>query len=175
MMSEFLNGVHMKKLSQILIVATAILGVSSASANVDKTYKLLGDAPSGSKIPTVTATSRLPFNSSYKDMSDEQKNYFRSKYDNLGINDTPPFPRQGLRSIYKPVIEMQRSTGATGLLKMTATVGADGLVQSIEVHEAPNKHLAKRAKRTLRNTTFDAATCDGKKCVMTFPFQIKFQ
>jgi len=108
-------------------------------------------------------------------MSDEQKNYFRSKYDNLGINETPPFPSQGLRSLYKPVIEMQRSTGATGLLKMTAIVGADGLVQSIEVHEAPNKHLAKRAKRTLRNATFDAATCDGEKCVMTFPFQIKFQ
>ncbi len=165
----------MKKLGKILVVATAIFGISAVSANTDKTYNLLGEAPSGSKIPAVAATSPLPFNVSYSKMSEEQKNFFRSKYDNLGINDTPPFPSKGLRTLYKPVINTHRALGGVGTLKMTATISADGFVQSIEVHETPNKALAKRAKRALRNATFDSATCNGEKCAMTFPFEIKFQ
>ena len=166
----------MKKLGILLVVATTVCGLSLANASTSKkSYNLLGDAPSGSNIPTVDATSPIPFNVSYVALTEAQKKIVKSKYDNLGVNDTPPFPSRGLKAIYKPVINANRSLGKSGLLKITAIVNKEGLVESVVVHESPSKALSKRATRALRNTQFDAGTCDGEACEMEFPFEIKFQ
>lgn len=169
-------GVIMKKLGILVVLATTICGISIASANTSKKlYVLNGKAPTGTKILSVDAKSPLPFNKSYVALSNQQKDIVRAKYENLGANDTPPFPARGLKSIYKPVIDANRSLGKVGMLKLVATIDENGYVGSIEVKETPSKALSKRAIRSLRNTKFDAATCDGAPCEMTFPMEIKFQ
>jgi len=165
----------MKKLGKILVVATALFSIGAAHASTNKTYRLLDKATTGTNIPSVVATSPVPFHLNYQKLSDEQKEIFRSKYDNLDANITPPFPSRGLRTIYKPIIKAHRSIGGTGTLKLTAIVNAQGTVESVVVHESPNEALSRRATSSLSKTQFDAATCDGESCEMTFPFEIKFQ
>ena len=166
----------MKKLGVLIVVIATACGLSVATASTGgKTYRLLGERPSGTRIPTVDATSPIPFNANYVALTAEQKEIVNAKFENLGSNDTPPFPARGLRAIYKPVISANRSLGKSGRLKLTALVNEQGQVESVVIHESPSKALSKRATRALRNAEFDAATCDGEACAMEFPFEIQFQ
>lgn len=169
----------MKNLGISLIIATAALGVSNANANINKSpselHTLKGKAPTGTHILSVEAVSPLPFNKRYAALTNAQKEIVRSKYENLGVNDTPPFPSRGLKSIYAPVIGVNKSLGKVGELRLIATINENGRVSNIVVQETPSKALSKRAIRSLRNASFDAASCDGAPCEMTFPMAIKFQ
>ena len=179
MVSETNDGVIMKKLGILLVATSAICGISSAHAAIEKNsselYKLRGDAPTGTLIPTIDATSPLPFNKNYVALSEKQQDIVKAKYENLGENDTPPFPARGLKTIYEPVIGANKSLGKTGKLKLIAIINKDGYVDTISVEETPSVALSKRAIRALRDTKFDAASCDGTPCEMTFPMEIEFQ
>jgi len=166
----------MKKLATLLVTATAICGISNASASIEKeSYVLNGTPPTGTLIPSIDARSPLPFNKRYVALSDKQKDIVRAKYENLGVNDTPPFPARGLKSIYEPVISANKSLGKVGKLELIATVDEEGYVGKIIVKETPSKALSNRAIRSLRSVKFDAASCDGDPCEMTFPMEINFQ
>lgn len=158
-----------------LSIASSVLLSAGASATSNKTYQLRGDAPTGSRIKTVDAVSPISFNKRFANLSAKEQAIFKAKYDELSINDTPPFPRFGLRTIYRPLIKANKAIEATGSLQLTATVNANGFVESVKVIESPDVKLTAVAEDLLLSTRFDPASCNGIACEMTFPIDVTFK
>lgn len=152
-----------------------VLLTGTASANTNKLYQLKGDAPTGTLIRSVEAVSPISFTKRFAKLNEREQKLFKAKYDELGLNDTPPFPRSGLRSIYRPIVNANKKINATGSLHLSATVNANGFVESVSVLNSPDVELTAAAEEILLSTRFDAASCNGAACEMTFPFEITFE
>ena len=163
------------KQSKIAVLTAALLLSSTASAIPSNSlHSLKGDNRVGTNIPAVQAQSSIPFNKSFDNLSQQEQNLVRAQFDDLGVNDTPPFPSKGLQSIYKPIIKANQRYSAKGTLSLNATVDASGQITSIEVNQSPSKALSRKVERVLSSVKFDAASCDGNRCEMSFPVNIQF-
>jgi len=167
----------MKKLNILIVVATLLCTISAAHANIShsKVYTLKGDRLVGSLLRSTDATSSVPFSKRFKDLTSEQQNLVRAKFDNLGRNDTPPFPVSGLRAVYKPLIKANKTFGDNSALEVTAKITSQGFVNGITVHNNDNTKLVAYIERSLRYTKFDPASCNGVACDMDFPIEINFK
>lgn len=152
-----------------------VLLSGSAAANTNKVYKLRGAAQTGTLIRPIEAVSPISFNKRFASLSEREQNLFKAKYSEIGLKDTPPFPRSGLKSIYRPIVKANKTINATGSLHLTATVNANGFVESVSVLNSPDVKLAAAAEKILLSTRFDAANCNGAACEMSFPFEITFE
>ncbi len=149
------------------------LGLSSA-ANAGKTYTLKGDAPTGTLLQSIDARSQLPFDKRYFELTDEQRTMYRARFDSISASQVPPFPRNGLREVYRPLIDANKK-GARGVLTVNVKVNKSGQVEDLTVINSPNSQLADASERILRNMQFDPAYCAGEPCAMNFPVEINYQ
>ena len=161
-------------LNKILFTLAVTLIASTASA-AQKTYELKGEAPVGSRIKPVEATSPIPFNKPYSKLTEEQKTLVNSSYDNLATGDTPPFPAKGTKAIYKPIIKGHKKSPKPGKLIVSAMVDEQGRVVDVTVHESPSERMSDLATRVFNNTRFDAASCSGRPCRMEYNFELAFK
>ena len=165
----------MKKFNILLVAASLLVSVNLAHATASpKLYSLKGEAQAGTRIASVDATSTVPFSKRFDALTSEQQNLVRAKFDNLGANDTPPFPVAGLRAVYKPLIKANKVYGSNNALSVTATVDSSGDVSDVTVHDNSNEKLAAYIERRLKYTKFEPATCNGVACDMNFPIEISF-
>ncbi len=169
----------MKTLTTLLLSASLALSVQSASAlNSSETYSLRGEAPTGSLIPSVAATSNVPFNKRYEALTLDQQKLVKAKFDRLADNAHPPFPVQGLASVYKPLLKANKLYGDNQALSVLVGVNSSGKVDGVIVnHEsgaAANPELVAYLDKTLRRTAFDPAYCGDTACSMDFPIEISF-
>ena len=139
----------------------------------DSLYQISVSKP-GSITPYYQAHSKVPFTKPYSDLTDEQKYVVKSKFKNLGVNDTPPYPSNGSGKLYRALLKAGVNKSQTGKLILLATIDANGEVTAIEVSESPSDYLARKASRIVRKTSFDAASCNGVNCEMSFPIEIQF-
>lgn len=160
----------MRQLSIILLAALMVLPVVA-----QEKFKILGDPMLGSKIRPVEAESYIPFDKSYDQLSESQKNIFRAQYGVLKATEQPPFPKQGMEKIYKPIIEAHAKVARGGTLFLVAMVDSNGKVENVAVYETPNESITEIATAVLFNTEFDPAVCDGKPCKMEFPFEFNLR
>ena len=165
----------LKFLLSSLSIATLVLASGLAQSSTSKVYYLKGAPQTGSNIPSIIASSEIPFNKSYKNLSDEQQSIFKKKFDDLNVNDTPPFPKRGLKKIYRPIVKANKYINAQGSLQLMANVNANGFVESVKVISSPSEKLSAAAEKVLLSTKFDPASCDGTACEMAFPFEISFK
>ena len=163
---------NLKTVISTLSVTGILLVSSLVTANTNKTYHLKGDPVAGTKMKTVLASSLIPFNKSFEALSIEQQSLFKTRFDDLSSSDTPPFPKLGLHTLYRPIVEANQTIDAPGALKLMATVNTNGFVETIKVLNSPNTELTKVAKAVLLNTRFDPASCNGIACNMEFPLEI---
>lgn len=163
----------MKTISPIICVAALLFSVA-ASANTSKVYTLKGERVSGSMLPSVEATSPISFHKRYKNLTGNEKLQVRKMVGSVSDSDTPPFPKFGLQSVYRPVIDAYKQLDAKGSLHLNATINENGFVESVRVVQSPNEKLSVAAERILRNTQFDPASCNGTACEMSFPIMITF-
>lgn len=165
----------MKKINILVVAASIILSVNAAQASTSaQLYSLKGDARVGTRIATVGATSNIPFNKRFAALTQEQQNLVKAKFDNLGVNDTPPFPVSGLRAVYKPLLKANASYGDNSELNVTAKVTSSGYVNEVTVRGSSDSELVTYIEDSLRNTKFEPAQCNGVACDMDFPIEISF-
>jgi len=167
----------MKQLNLLIIAVAIIFSASTTLATASphsRLYTLKGEAPAGSRIPVTDATSTVPFNKRFDALTSQQQNLVKAKFDDLGKNDTPPFPVSGLQAVYKPIIKANKHYGSNRALEATASVDIAGNVRSITVHNNKNKRLVAYVERSLRGVKFEPAMCDGTACEMDFPIDIAF-
>ncbi len=167
----------MKMLNILIISVSLVCGISTAHAKAtpsSKIYTLKGDARVGSFLPSIDAKSSVPFNKRFDALTTEQQNLVKAKFNNLGVNDTPPFPVAGLRAVYKPLVKANKTYGDNSTLKVTAKINSLGYVNGVTVHDNNNSQLVQYIERSLRHTKFEPATCNGTACAMNFPIEINF-
>jgi len=135
-----------------------------------KMYKLLGTAPKGRNMRPVEAKSPIPFNKRYHQLDERQTKIYRSYFDNLNAEDTPPFPKKGLKEVYLPLIKGHRKIGGQGELLVYAEINPKGGVNKVTVYMSPSEKLAEVGTTVMFNTQFTPPKCDGTPCTMDYPF-----
>lgn len=165
----------MKFHAVVYVLVIFLLSSAAPSAYADepkgeKLYKWLGDAPKGRNMRPVEATSPIPFNKKFDQLDDRQMAIYRSYFDGLNETDTPPFPKKGIKEIYKPLIKGHKKIGGGGDLLVYAEVNDKGRVNKVTVYESPSQKLADLATTIMFNTKFRPPTCNGDPCTMDYPF-----
>ncbi|GAB2191051.1 hypothetical protein [Sessilibacter sp. MAH2] len=151
----------------VKLITFVIFVVLSAFTNA-KVYTLKGKPEVGSRFKTNLATSSVPFDKRYKQMAPEEQAIIRANYEDLGENDSPPFPNKGLKSIYLPLIKYHKLNLREGDLVAIATVSAKGVAEQVQVYSSPNQAMTEFIIALLFETKFDPGLCDGKPCQMEY-------
>lgn len=161
------------KVSKIFsLVVVALISFNAAAGN--KVYTLKGEPQAGSKVRTVDARSSIPFNKSYVELSNDQQAIFNAQFQDLAINERPPFPVEGLRAIYRPILSKNKSLEDTGVLSLAILVDEKGRVDNVSVVETTSPELEEFAVEALAGVKFEPAVCDGATCSMEFPVKVIF-
>jgi len=158
-----------------VVAGIVVLCFTVGSAHAAKLYKLLGDAPTGTKRRPVEAESFIPFNKRFNKLTKEQRKLYRSNFHGILDGQIPPFPKKGMKRIYNPIILAHSRYGGGGQLSLLATINKKGMVDKVAVYSQPSKQIGELATAVLFNTKFNPATCDGKPCAMEFPFDFKLR
>lgn len=167
----------MKTSNLIVLFGTivALFSVATAMASSQAQYSIKLDPPTGTLLPSTALTSTVALNKRYFELTDSEKKSVRNSFGDLSANQTPAFPTQGLRSIYRPLIAEQGKTARGGVLSLVVRVDETGQVESVNVIESPTRDLAQASETILKNTQFDPGFCGGDPCSSDFPLEITFQ
>lgn len=136
-------------------------------------------APSPLPAPAAEGTltgrlgsSTLPADKRYSELTRDQKEAFKAQYQSMTDDDEPPFPVDGLGSLYKPIAEAQRSMRLEGALELEAEIDSTGKARSVSVRKSPSAEITQVAAAALLFQTYKPAVCRGKPCAMVFPLQV---
>lgn len=156
-----------------IIVGLLALGLTT-SALASQTYTLKGAPVSGSQFDTVLGKGSLPFDKRYFELSESERSNFRARFSAIDNTQIPPFPRDGLGAVYRPLIEANE-VGAKGKLNVMLEINERGQVEELTIVNAPNTYLANATYKALKKTKFEPAYCAGEPCKMEFPVQVTFK
>jgi hypothetical protein len=147
------------------------LAVGSFAIHAQSAYLLKESEPRvGSRIRMEILRSPIPFDKRYEELTVEQMAVLRSKYNQLGENDEPPFPEGGMWWIGKEISKLPRNPLAHGPLVITVRVDDKGAPQSTAIYKTPDASFARSIATIVMNAKYKPAKCDGKACAMDFPF-----
>jgi hypothetical protein len=107
-------------------------------------------------------------------LSDEQKAILASRYENLGVQDEPPFPADGLAPIMRLLSQAQQKLLVSGSLYLIVDVGADGNAREVKAIGSPSPEMTNFAASVLALAKYKPGVCAGQPCRMQFPFVIEF-
>lgn len=133
------------------------------------------DTPAlGTSLKKKLATSTISMDKKYFELSEEEKAFIRSVYDNMPEQDEPPYPLNGTREIHRKMSQAQQFVGAKGVLTMTVDVSSTGDAESVSIYESPDPDITRVASLVLMETKYKPAVCGGKLCKMQYFFQVQF-
>lgn len=137
-------------------------------------YSLRGEAPMGSKFRPIEVQSLIPFNKEYSELTDHQRRIYRASL-NLADDQTPPFPKGGTRTIYKPLIKGHERVSRGGDLTIIASISEKGATEKVAIYHSPSKQITELVHSVFFATKFDPATCAGEPCKMDYQFEFKLR
>jgi hypothetical protein len=158
---------------------------AAASATPDP-HALKNPEYGGTETFAIVGAEPLPLDKRYEELSDEQKGVYRSWYQNLGSNDAPPFPENGLLNLYQQTmgihqIYIHRSGGRYGIVGryvVVVPVDEHGVAHSIAIRKVgaygvhgnlePDDGLAKYLAAIFMREKYRPAQCGGAPCAMDF-------
>lgn len=148
----------------------------AADAPQGESYKLMESAPAtGTFIKKQLVSSYLPFNKRYSELTAEQKARLKAEYDKMPDGDEPPFPKDGLGSVYLKLTRAQERLQSEGALLMHVKVDANGEAQSVDVIESPDRDMTQVAAGVLILEKYKPAVCAGQPCASSFPVRMEFR
>ncbi len=144
-----------------------------SNAQAQERFSIKEDSPSvGSNIRREVATSAVPFDKRYDELTPEQRQLLRAQYEGLPGECEPPFPERGLMDIYRHVVKIQRNQSLRGELLVTAMIDAEGKAQTVKIYRTPDPKLGAAIAEILVGTPFRPARCAGKAVAMEFPIAL---
>lgn len=140
-------------------------------------HSLRQDDPStGTNIKrAIVMGGIVPYDKRYAELTPEQQAAVKALYEQLGPNDEPPFPVDGLAPIYKAVAAAQQKLQVTGGLTMAVQVDPQGDATSVEVLRSPDPRMVQFVAAVLMLQKYKPALCNGSPCTMQFPFRMEFR
>lgn len=160
--------------------AIALLSLALATGPVDAAdtapprYSIKQDEPgTGTNIKReIVGGSLVPTDKKYADLTREEQALVKSQYEQMGPNDEPPFPLNGLRPIYKAISAGQDKFLVTGTMVLLVSINSQGDATSVSVLSSPNPEMTQFAASVLMLHKYKPARCDGTPCAMQYPFRI---
>jgi len=142
-----------------------------------KMYRILGGRKNGTKFRHVEAEFPIPFDRSYSELKDNHRDIYRKIYTwltetRLTSDQTPPYPKKGLSSLYKPIIKKNKLVAINKTVFFIADVKEDGEVDKVKIYSSPNREFNEFITALMFSTEFEPGTCAGEPCAMEFPFEI---
>jgi hypothetical protein len=139
-------------------------------------YSLREDQPiTGMSIRRNIATgSAVPFEKRYSELTLEQQAAIKAQYEQLGPNDEPPYPVNGLAPIYRLIAAGQERLLVSGNLTLAVEVNSQGDPTSVSVMRATDPEMVKFVASVLLLQKYKPALCEGIPCTMQFPFRMAF-
>ena len=132
-------------------------------------------ADTGSNIRRPIATGSIPFDKRYDELTPEQKEAVKSQYQKLGPRDEPPFPVNGLATVYKAIATAQQYLHTNGNLSVFVEIDPKGEPKSVSVLESPDPKMTKAVASILMLEKYKPALCDGTPCAMSFPVRLALE
>ena len=166
----------MMRLRDGLAIAGLCLGCAAPALAAD-TPESFGikesTAATGTLLKRNVVTGNVPFDKRYDQMTPEQRQRIKDRYESMAPDDEPPFPADGLAAIMKALVQGASLLHVDGPLEAVATVGPDGVARQVEFVRAPDDARFRAFVTSLLTVTkYKAAVCGGKACVMGFPLQV---
>ena len=167
----------MRQLLLVLCLLIAAPAVSAAEAEVPPRYTLKRESrvlgfDSGSP---GNAQAQIPFDKPYDQLSAEQKAILKRPYEAMADGDEPPFPIEGLRTLYAPITNFFQRLLISGTFYAEVVVGTDGMPVSISVFQSPDPQITRLVSGVVLLSKFRPASCQGSPCAMAFPVRIGFK
>ena len=144
------------------------------AAEPSESYDIKEDtAATGTLLKRSVIKGDVPFDKRYEQMTPEQRQRIKDRYEAMGSNDEPPFPADGLAPVMKAVLQAASAFHVDGPVEIETTIGPDGAARDVTFIRAPQNAQFKGYMTTLlMSTRYKAAVCGGKACVMGFPLQV---
>lgn len=139
-------------------------------------YSLRQDDPStGTNIKrAIVMGGSVPYDKRYAELTPEQQAAVKALYEQLGPDDEPPFPVDGLAPILKAAAAAQQKLQVTGGLTMAVQVNPQGEATSVEVLRPVDPRMVQFIAAVLMLQKYKPALCNGSPCTMQFPFRMEF-
>ena len=162
------NQIYKTLVSLVSFVTLTVVLASTAGAQKQEEYHILGERQTGSRIPPEVVTSLIPLDLTYEELSDKDKAFIKANYDNMPAEDEPPFPENGLMGIWKPIAESFHRSNQIGEIIAVATIDPKGKVEKVAMYKTTSNDMTKMISTALFATKFKPAVCDSKPCTMDF-------
>jgi hypothetical protein len=133
----------------------------------------LRDTFVGSMIPSDIASSALPFDKTWAELTPQQKDIVRADYESMPAEDEPPYPEKGLKRIVWSVAKRAEVTGDTGKVIAAVTVDGEGKARDVTVYKSPSPEITSLVTANLVTETFKPARCRGQPCTMAFVLRVE--
>lgn len=162
----------------IILALAAVLPITTPaqSAQEEPEYRMKAETPrTGTNIPHNLLSSRLPYNKTYDQLTNEDKHLLRSLYQHMGPDDEPPFPLRGYKTIYKALSDIQRKMLVQGELEIAVTVDAKGEGTSVKIYASPDPEMTRIVATLMMLEKYKPAVCSGKPCEQDFHFKVNFR
>jgi len=168
---------------RLVAIATVLLtqalssGPLLAAEEPRQSYSIKEGEPStGSNIKrNIVDGSVVPLNKRYAELTPEEQALVKSQYEQMGPNDEPPFPLNGLGPIYKAIAAGQDKFVVTGKMVLLVSVDSKGDATSVSVLSSPDPEMTQFAASVLMLQKYKPALCDGTPCAMQYPFRISLK
>jgi hypothetical protein len=153
------------------LAAAGTLAAASADAPASKTYELKSwEAPTGSHIRRSGVDPGIvPFDKRYDGLTPEQQRAFKDQYEGMPDADEPPFPAEGLQSIYGALASIAMRLNVEGPIEMHVEVDEKGVARAVQVLRTPRQDMIKPAATVLMLEKYKPGMCGGKPCRMQLP------
>ena len=165
------NLMTVLRLGSLLLWFTACLPAWSNEAEMIESTPATGT----SIKRKIVAGGTVPINQTYAQLAEEHRAYYRSFYNNMPVTDEPPFPKEGLISIFKPLTKVQGTLRSQGEVEMYVKVDASGQPLSVSVYKTPDLKTTEEIAKILMLIEYKPAICSGRPCVMEFPLIIQLR
>lgn len=167
---------RLSSMARVTMAAWALLACS-AHAQPRPEYSIREESPpTGSHIRrNLSGPIAIPVNLTYEQLSAADRLKFHANYESIAEGDEPPFPKQGLGALLKPITKGQQKLYVNGDLSLVAAVAPSGEVQEVRVHGSPSPEMTRFATQILFATPFKPAVCRGQPCAMEFPLRVRFE
>ena len=155
------------------LLLCAPLIASAADATPPKRYSLKQTEPSGgTHIVRELASSNLPLDKPYGELTPQQQRVVKAQYEELGPDDEPPYPLNGPRGIVRALADGRNRLHVNGKLLLAVDVNSSGEATAVSVMSSPDDRLTQYAAAVLMKEKYKPARCNGAPCAMQYPVRI---
>jgi hypothetical protein len=128
----------------------------------------------GTRLGRSAIRSTLPLNRRYAELDDAEKAWLRADYEDMPAGDEPPYPADGLLTVFTAIKDGMEKHGPLGTMTLVADVDSDGKVRHVDAFGKVDSDFAQFASRVLVAIPFKPGVCAGRPCNMQYVLRMEF-